>query len=309
MGYKEHTWPGLPKPVYLPDTLPASVKLIPKGTPGWWRGVSATKQTTYTQHFTGNMNSSAQSEWKWAAEGGRAAIGSSGSYHLIVDGREVIVAEPFDEAAGHAANNTGNMTSFACEMAIAGGYEAAFQNAAHVAAGVIVAKGWQVDTALLQHWNWLRSDGTQKNCPSIIRSKGDWSRFVATVTRNAVAIRAHLAGGESPAPRPVYVLPAVIPELDAVSKADGLAPSFVDASGTRWFWVGDRVRVIKATGRYQRASKTSAKIGPDLKVGDEFDVDWVTDYDGAVWFYTPYGTRIAGADVERVSDSKGEAAA
>jgi hypothetical protein len=110
-------------------------------------------------------------------------------------------------------------------------------------------------------------------------------------------------------PRPVYAPPAIIPELDAVSKADGLAPSFVDASGTRWFWVGDRVRVTRATGRYQRASKDAARIGPDLKVGDEFDVDWVTDYEGAVWFYTPYATRINGADVERVSDAKGEVAA
>jgi hypothetical protein len=118
MALKAHTWPGLSKPVYLPDTLPASVKIIPKGTPGWWRGVAATKQTTYTQHFTGNMNNSAASEWNWAADGGRAAIGSSGSYQLIVDGREVIVAEPFDEVAGHAANITGNMTCHACEMAI-----------------------------------------------------------------------------------------------------------------------------------------------------------------------------------------------
>lgn len=309
MAMKPHTWPGLAKPVYLPDTLKATVKLIPAGTPGWWIGPQTTGHRTYTQHFTGNMNSSAAGEWAWAAGGGRADIGSSGSYQLIVDGREVIVALPFNRAAGHAANNTGNMTSYASEMAIAGGYEAAFQNAAHVAAGVIVSKGWEVDTALLQHWNWLRSDGTQKNCPSIIRDRGDWSRFVATVSRNAAAIRDYLRGEmpSVPPPGPTYAAPAIIPELDAVSKSDGLAPSWVDASGTRWFWVGDRVRAKVATGRYQRASKDAARIGPDLKEGDEFDVDWVTDYEGAVWFYTPFGTRIAAADVQRISDTKGEA--
>ncbi len=309
MTYVAHQWPGLKNPVHLPSTLKASVQLIPPTTPGWWAGVASTRQTTYTQHFTGNMNSSAASERKWAADGGRAGIGSSGSYQLIVDGTQVIVTQRFDEAAGHAANTTGNYTSYACEMAIHGGYEAAFQNAAHVAAGVIVAKGWQVDTALLQHWNWLRSDGTQKNCPSIIRGKGDWSRFVATVTKHAAAIRVHLAGGKTTDPTPTYAAPVVIPELDAVSKRHGLAPSFVDASGTRWFFVGDRVRTRTATGRFQRASKDAARVGPDLKPGEEFDLDWVTDYEGAVWGYTPYGTRIFIADVERISDTKGDIAA
>lgn len=309
MAYVAHQWPGLSKPVYLPDTLKASVQLIPANIPGWWAGNTSMRQTSYTQHFTGNMNSSAASERKWVMDGGRANIGSSGSYQLILDGTQAIVTQRFDEAAGHAANNTGNYTSFACEMAIYGGYEAAFQNAAHVAAGVIVAKGWQVDTALLQHWNWLRSDGTQKNCPSIIRDKGDWSRYVATVTKNAAAVRAHLAGGQPSVPTPLYVKPAVIPELDAVSMSEGLAPSSVVAAGTRWFWVGDRVRTKTATGRFQRASKDAVRVGPDLKPGDEFDLDWVTDYEGAVWGYTPYGTRIFLADVDRISDMKGDQAA
>jgi hypothetical protein len=249
------------------------------------------------------MNSSAASERKWAAEGGRASV--PGSYQIIVDGTQVIITQRFDEMAGHAANNTGNFTSYASEMAIHGGYEAAFQNAAHVAAAVIVSRGWQVDTALVQHWNWLRSNGTQKNCPSIIRDKGDWSRYVATVSKNAVAIRTFL-GGELPKPPPIYAAPAIIPELDEVSKNEGIAPSWVDASGTRWFWVGDRVRTKDGTGRFQRASKTGGRVGPDLKIGEEFDVDWITDYEDNVWYYTPYGTRIVGADVERINDAKGE---
>lgn len=308
MAYKAHTWPGLQNPVYLPDTLKASVKIIPKGTPGWTEWTKATGQTTYTQHFTGNMNSSASSEWNWAAGGGRADINSPGSYHAIVDGREVIIALGFDRAAGHAANNTGNLTSYACEMAIAGGYEAAFQNAAHVAAGVIVAKGWQADTSLLQHWNWLRDNGTQKNCPSIIRDKGDWSRFASTVAKNAAAIRAETGGTQPPAPKPLYAPPAVITELDQISKGDGIAPFFVTASGTTWTWVGDRVRTIRATGRYQRSSKDAARIGPDLKPGEEFDLDWVAFYEGNWWGYTPYSTRIFMDDIERIRDAKGEAA-
>lgn len=296
-------------PIYLPDTLKASIKIIPSVTPGWTSGNPSTQHTTYTQHFTGNMDSSAQSEWKWAANGGRADIGSPGSYQVMVDGNEVIVAQPFNEAAGHAANNIGNLTSYACEMAIAGGYEVAFQNAAHVAAGVIVAKGWQVDTALVQHWNWLRSNGTQKNCPSIIRDKNDWSRYVVTVTKNSEEIRTFLRGrvpGDQ-SPGPVFEDPDIIPELDAVSKSDGIAPAYVDGGATSWFWVGDRVRVKNATGRFQRASKDAARVGPDLEVGEELEVDWITDFKGAIWYYTAWGTRIAADDVERISDGKGDA--
>jgi hypothetical protein len=309
--YAKHQWPGLSNPVHLPDTLEASIKIIPSVTAGWTSGNPSNQHTTYTQHFTGNMNSSAQSEWNWAAGGGRAELDppSPGSYQVIVDGNEVIVAQRFDEAAGHAANKIGNATSYACEMAIAGGYEAAFQNAAHVAAGVIVAKGWQVDTALVQHWNWLRSDGTQKNCPSIIRGKSDWSRYVATVTKNAAAIRTFLREEvpSTPPAGPVFEDPVIIPELDAVSKAEGIAPAYVDGGGARWFWVGDRVRVKNATGRFQRASKDAGQVGPDLQVGEEFEVDWITDFEGTVWFYTAWGTRIAADDVERISDGKGDA--
>lgn len=305
MKYVKHTWPGLANPVYLPDTLPAKVALIPKGTPGWWRGVSATKQTTFTQHFTGNMNSSAQSEWNWAADGGRAEIGSLGSYQLIVDGHQAIVAEPFDEAAGHAANDIGNMTSFASEMAIAGGYEAAFQNAAHVAAGVIVSKGWQVDTSLLQHWNWLRANGTRKNCPSIIRDKGDWSRFVSTVSKNAAAIRTFLAG-DKPAPTPIYAKPSPIPVLDAVSRANVVAPTFVTIPNENItaFFVGDRYKAIRNTPRRQFAYLTSPVVGPDLKAGETFDIDFVFENKDGVWGYTPWGTRVLIADLQRISDQK-----
>lgn len=307
--YVKHTWPGLANPVYLPASLKASVQIIPASVPGWTDWTAATHQTTYTQHFTGNMDSSAQSEHDWAARGGRAQINSPGSYQLIVDGREVIVCLAFDRAAGHAANNTGNLTSFASEMAIAGGYEAAFQNACHVAAGVLVAKGWEADTTLVQHRYWRRSDGTYKWCPAIILDKNDWSRYLATVARNIAAIRVFL-GDESPAPVPVpvtYAKPAIIPELDAISTSHIIAPFFVTGGGADWVWVGDRVRVVNPTGRYQRASTDSERVGPDLKKGEEFDLDFVTQFNGEYWGYTPYGTRIRMKDVERVSDTKAAA--
>ena len=290
----------------MPDTIKASVKIIPDSVPGWWASTTSRSQTTYTQHFTGNYNSSAASEWNWAAGGGRAQIGSTGSYHIIVDGREVIIALPFDKAAGHAANNTGNLTSYASEMAIAGGYEAAFQNAAHVAAGVIVSKKWEADTALLQHWNWLRSNGDRKNCPSIIREKGDWPRFVATVARNVAAIRAHIAGTPNTPTPPTYAAPVIIPELDAVSRAEGIAPYRVDGGGTTWVWVGDRVRTTQKTGRFRYANLGSERVGPDIPAGADFDVDWLTHFEGAWWYYTPYATRIYADHTERVNDAKGE---
>lgn len=313
-NFTKHTWPGLPNPVYLPSALKASVQLIPASVPGWWAGNKSNRHTTFTQHFTGNMNSSAASERRWAAGGGRADIGSSGSYQLIVDGHEVIVTQPFDEAAGHAANNTGNYTSYASEMAISGGYEAAFQNAAAVAAGVIVSKGWQVDTALLQHWNWLRSNGTQKNCPSIIRDRGDWPRFVRTVSAKAQEIRDFLAGAgggqPDPKPQPIYAKVSPIPALDEVSRASIVAPAFVRIPNENItaFFVGDRYEAIKDTPRRQFAYLKSPVIGPNIRKGESFDVDFVFENKEGQWGYTPFGTRVFLADLRRTSDAKGEAA-
>ena len=295
------TVPGLDKPLYLPDDIPVEVKIIP-ARGNWWRGGKTIGHTKTTWHDTGNPKTNADAEYRWAA-GGRQG-GVPGGYNGIFDDRKIIITQPFDEVVGHAGNSTGNRTAYAFEQAWGGSVDFARSLEVGYAlhGAVIAAKGWETDTALVQHHYW-----SGKHCPGQIRNRGLWSAVVKGVTEAASAAK-RAASPDTPAPGPAWAKPAIIPELDAISKSEGIAPFFVDGGGARWTWVGDRVRVIKPTKRYQRANMSAESVGPDLKVGEEFDLDWVTNYEGADWGYTPWGTRILMADVERISDTKGEAA-
>ena len=113
-GYTAHDWShiGFPgKPVMLPDWIEVQIKIIPSSTPGWTSGQKLRGQTSVTWHDTGNDNSSALSEWGWAAGGGRAGINSPGSYNGIWDKNRIVIAQRFDELVGHAGVPSGNRTS------------------------------------------------------------------------------------------------------------------------------------------------------------------------------------------------------
>src|SRR5690606_36471622 len=96
-GYKKYNLPGLAEPAYLPDWLQVEIKIIPSSVAGWTSGQRWTGQSKITFHDTGNPSSSALGEYNWAASGGRASIGSPGSYNGIVDGVRFIVTQRFDE--------------------------------------------------------------------------------------------------------------------------------------------------------------------------------------------------------------------
>lgn len=298
MGMKAHTWPGLGKQVYLPDWIPVEIRIIDHARFRSFQKSTGHTRTTF--HDTGNPNTNADAEYRWAAAGREGA--GVGGYNGIFDDKKIIITQPFDEVVWAAGTPEGNRTSYHFEMAWGAGvnFAKALEIGEALHGGICAAKGWSVDTALVQHHYWYG-----KHCPGQIRNRGLWSQVVAATTAAAAASRAAAGGSPGPAPVPTEK-PVIIPELDAVSKSDGLAPSYVDASGTRWFWVGDRVKVTKPTSRFQRASKTAAKVGADFKVGEEFDLDWITDYEGAVWGYTPAGTRVDMTAVERISDTKGE---
>jgi hypothetical protein len=134
---------------------------------------------------------------------------------------------------------------------------------------------------------------------------------VALVSDAALAARL-AALGKSAAANAIYVKPDPIPALAAISKADSVAPQRVrdPLSGVDFIFVGDRVQVVRPTGRYRWADVRSAKLGPDLNVGERLDVDWTfVAKDGVWWYYTPWGTRVKADDVQRISDVKGEIAA
>lgn len=295
MALKAYTVPGLSKPLHLPDDIRVEIKLIANSN--WGGTASSTQQTKTTWHDTGPTGGNADGEWSWA-NNGRQGAGPAG-YQAIIDDDQIIICHPFNKVTWHAGTNLGNVTSYGAEQCREGvDRNRAIRNAAAFHGAVCAAKGWEVDTALVQHHYWYG-----KNCPSYIRATGQWSNAVRMTAEFARAAAGGTGGGGAPT---TYAKPVVIPELDAVSQSEGLAPPVLTAGGTDWFWVGDRVKAKVDTPRYQRASTSSAHVGPLLKAGEEFDVDWITLFEGERWYYTPWGTRVLVKDTERVSDVKGD---
>jgi len=305
MALKRYDWPGLANPVYLPDWITVEVKLITNNRVRSFQKSSAHKFTTF--HDTGNPNTTADGEWTWANNGRQGA--GVGGYNGIFDSRKVIICQPFDEVIWAAGTDLGNRTSYHFEMAYGGGqdYSKVLAVGYAVHGAVCAAKGWNVDTALVKHQYWYG-----KWCPATILNRGIWSQVIKGVSDAAATARA-AAGGDGTGGAPVvYAKPSPIAVLDAISKGSGLAPQRIhdDSSGVDFIWCGDRGRVIRNTPRYRYAVRNGEKIGPDLQKGEEFDYDWLFQaQDGNWWLMTPYGTRVFADDVERISDSKGEAAA
>lgn len=296
---KPYAVPGLDKPLYLPDDIRVEIKLI--NNSNWGSQKANTGQTLTTWHDTGPTGGNADGEWAWA-NNGREGAGPAG-YQAIIDDDQIIICHPFNKVTWHAGGDgTGNYTSYGAEQCREGVDRAkAIENAAAFHGAVCAAKGWNVDTALVQHHYWYG-----KNCPSYIRANGLWSSAVKQTT-DAAAAAARAAGGIV-TPGPTYAKPAIIPELDEVSQSEGFAPPYLVVKGMTWVWVGDRVRATKTTKRLQYGIESSASVGPDLKAGEEFDVDWIAPEADVPVYYTPWGTRIVVADTVRVSDVKGEEA-
>lgn len=309
--FAKHIFPGLPNPAYLPDWIPVEIKIIPASVAGWTSGqkIGASRFTSTTFHDTGNMLTVADGEWRWAARGGRAEIGSAGSYNWINDHKKVIVAQPFDELVGHAANNTGNTTSYAGEQAGIGiDFDASLEIALWMHAAVLQSMGRTADTSMYQHNYWPRPNGTHKDCPGQVRRKGLWSYCEKTVDQHIAEINSFLIGAV-PKPVPpvsIYAKPSPIPVLDAVSRKDVVAPSYVviPNEGITAFFVGDRYEAIRDTPRQQYAYKGSPVIGPVIRKGESFNVDFVLENKDGKWGYTPFGTRVNLDDLIRVSDQK-----
>ncbi len=301
MTLKAHTVPGLSKPLLIPDWIAVSVKII--NHERFRSFVKSSAHTRTTFHDTGNPNTNADGEWTWANNGRQGA--GVGGYNAICDQDEIIITQPFDEVVWAAGTPEGNRTSYHVEMAFGGGQDFAkcVEVATALHGAICAAKGWEVDTALVKHQYWYG-----KICPGTIIQRGTWSQVVAQTTAAAANARAAAGGSPGPTPAPTPAAPVVIPALDAISKGEGLAPPYVIDADTTFVWVGDRVRCITETPRLQRASLEAAKIGPNLKPGDEFDVDWLFQFGGTWWYLTPYGSRILAAAVERVRDTKGVAA-
>lgn len=206
VAFVKHTFPKLPNPVYLPDFVKVEVKIIPDGTPGWSSGqfVDPKNFTSTTWHDTDNMTSTARSEWKWAADGGRAEIGSNGSYNGIIGANLLIIAQEFNELVGHAANHQGNVTSYAFEQAELGTeakFRASWDTGMWVHAGVLQSMGTTGTDSMYQHNFWKNTaTGKHKDCPKQIRKRNLWAETERTVDARIAEITKFINGGAIPKP-------------------------------------------------------------------------------------------------------------
>ena len=111
-----------------------------------------------------------------------------------MDDHEAVQSYPETSVCWHAGDGgggTGNRESIAIEFCVNpdSDYDRAFENAAELAAQILKRNGIPI-SRMVQHNRW-----TGKNCPSQIRKRGEWDRFVARVQH-------YLGGGSSPAPTP-----------------------------------------------------------------------------------------------------------
>lgn len=297
--FAAHQFPGLPNPVYLPDWIPVEIKIIPSTVAGWTSGqkIPVSSFTSTTWHDTGNKASAANGEWDWAAGGGRALLTPPfpGSYNGIFDGTKIIICQRFDELVGHAANHTGNITSYAFEQAGWGpdfDFDKSWEVGTWLHAGVLHAMGKTAKAAMYQHNHW-----SGKDCPGEIRRRGIWSKTEDTVDAHIAEIKAFLAGG-SPAPVPPvqqeYATPVPIRE------AEGAKPVVHLSNGATLLLSPLTVEAVKDTPRLQYAAN-GAKIGPDIKEGETFPVRrLIINPDGSQYWYTRYATRVRYQDTKIV---------
>lgn len=301
MAYTAHRFAGLDTDVWLPDDIEVIVDIVPAKLSNIRSNQRYTAQDRIIYHETGNTakGATARSERNWLHSG---AAGAYVGYNFAVDDKQIFQLTPLDEVTWSAGVASWNKRAWAVEQCVGGGVDLdrARRNAAALHGALCAAKGWNPVVAVVQH-NTVYG----KNCPAIIRRSGLWGNVMGMIGDAFTASRAAAAGGKPGTPTvPVYAKPAPIPELDAISMSDGVAPAMVDGGGTTWIWVGDTVEAIRDTPRLQYADPKSANVGPVIPKGARFAVDWLTLFEGAWWYYTPFATRVRAEDTERISDSK-----
>lgn len=312
MAMTAHRFVGLDRDVFLPDDIEVIIDIVPDNKIGWVRsGVRETGQTFTTFHDTGTPGSTARAQRNYLHNGPtyrdektreikRRLVG----FNFAVDDQRIFQLTPLNEQTWAAGSSNGNRISWATEQCYGGdiNFERSLRNAIALHAGLIAAKGWSTDTALVQHRHWK-----DKNCPGQIRNKGIWTSVQRQVDDGVRAIRGNGGGVPSVAD------PEPIPELVPFHKGDlNTTPAMVRAAdGTTFFFVSDRVKAIRATPRLQRGNPNGKRVGSDVKVGEEFDVTWIfeSSADNELYYVTPFYTRIKVADTVRLGDRPGPAPA
>jgi N-acetylmuramoyl-L-alanine amidase CwlA len=114
------------------------------------------------------------------------------SAHVFVDDKSAYQALPYNRGSWHVGVNYGgklfgtvnNHNSIGIEMCMNAGYnyEKAFQNTVDVCKQLMKKYGIPA-IRVVQHY-----DVCAKNCPSVIRGKGDWDRFKKLISGESVTV-------------------------------------------------------------------------------------------------------------------------
>ncbi len=162
-------------------------------------------------------------------------------------------------------------------------------------------------------WHTEFTAGTGKQCP-FSWMRANTPRLIADVK---AMLQKYQTMGQVTVPFPTttqppiievppaqYARPLPVAKLAALGAEDAdTAQSLVIDGASRFVYVNDRVQAVRDTGRYQSASKTSKRVGPDIKKDEVFDVLWhFIAEDGTPWYITSYWTRVLADDTKRVRD-------
>ncbi len=195
-GYQKVRFVGLDRDVYLPDHIKVSIEIVGTDKCGWVRSCqSFSGQTRSTFHDTGSPGSRARSERNYLHSGPRDGSGNRRlvGYNFAVDDTEIIQLTPLNEVTWAAGTPDGNRYGWHVEMCFGGSidFERSLSNAIALHAGLIAAKGWNPDTALVKHQDW-----SGKWCPAQILNRGRWPEVQRRVGDGVRAINAGVEPGK-----------------------------------------------------------------------------------------------------------------
>lgn len=293
---KPYRFVGLDKDVWIPDDIYVVKDIVPTSRTNVRSRQAFTGQNKTTWHDTGNSGSTADSERNWLHANMPKSY--SAGYNFACDGvprtidgksyrGKIIQLTPLNEVTWAAGTPEGNRMSYHTEQCFGG--PNVWTNSLYVTAalhgGIIAAKGWTTNSALVQHNVWYG-----KNCPGQIRARGIWGDVVKMVdsARNLAIVAAK---GETPTEQKPVVYPVYL---------DGrLWDGSANVTVNNVAFIADKKTVTTVNGIVNTRTFASSQSAPTgsltaqsqinvlgwcrgEKVGDE-DRWWITDGWSRVW--------------------------
>jgi hypothetical protein len=265
-----------------------------------------------TVHETGSTragaNARSEENFMWGGGGS-----SSVAYHFAVDHNEAIQLLPLDIIGWHAGDgcdsrtqDVGCFASVAIETCVGDNNkykDATRKNLLELIQAIITGDSRLhygttdsdrfSSTRIAPHKRW---SSYSKNCPYFMLADGYFWTIESKVT-------AALASSK---PTPIYAPPLPIAELQPYKSGDrNTVPSVVKlADGNHAFFVADTVETIRETPRLQSFAADSPEIGPIIKLGESFKVDWIVSVGDKNFYVSPWNTVVRVEDTKRVRDGQ-----